>query len=127
MPSGVASQTHFGYADTAWVAARSEMRNILVETARQGRTIAYSDLVTRVRTIRLSPQEPALAAMLGEISADENRAGRGMLSVLVVHKGGDMRPGPGFFDLARRMGRDVKDLDALWVEEFRRVVEYWQR
>jgi hypothetical protein len=35
--------------------------------------------------------------MLGEISQEEDEAGHGMLSVIVVHKYGDMQPGPGFF------------------------------
>ena len=36
-------------------------------------------------------------------------AGRGMLSVIVVHKVGDMQPGPGFFQLAKKLGRDTSD------------------
>jgi len=40
--------------------------------------------------------------MLGEISQEEDAAGRGMLSVIVVHKVGDMQPGPGFFQLAKK-------------------------
>ena len=38
-------------------------------------------------------------------------AGRGMLSVIVVHKQGDMQPGPGFFELAQRLGRDTSDTE----------------
>jgi hypothetical protein len=116
----------FGYPVAVWEVAREEMRRILIQVARSGSTIAYSDLVARVATIGLDPQEPALAAMLGEISEAEDLAGRGMLTVLVVHKGGDMRPGPGFFDLAKRLGRDVTDLDRVWVEEFKKVTSRWR-
>jgi hypothetical protein len=59
--------------------------------------------------------------MLGEVSTNEHRAGRGMLSVLVVHKTGDMRPGPGFFDLARKLGYAFKDEDAFWINMVNKV------
>ena len=61
--------------------------------------------------------------MLGEISTEENEAGRGMLTVVVVHKEGDMKPGPGFFELAQKLGRQVGDLDVFWISEFKRVVD----
>lgn len=44
-----------------------------------------------------------------------------MLSALVVHKEGDMQPGPGFFDLAKRLGKDVTDIDMCWLSEFKKV------
>jgi molybdopterin synthase catalytic subunit len=57
----------------------------------------YSELVTKIQTIHLEPDSYALAAMLGEISSEEDAAGHGMLTVIVVHKYGDMQPGPVFF------------------------------
>lgn len=44
--------------------------------------------------------------MLGEVSVEEEAADRGLLSVLVVHKVGDMQPGPGFFELANELGQE---------------------
>jgi hypothetical protein len=35
--------------------------------------------------------------LLGQIPSEEDAAGRGMLTVIVVHKVGDMQPSPGFF------------------------------
>lgn len=49
-----------------------------------------------------------------------------MLSVLVVHKGGDYRPGAGFFELAERLGRDIRDKERCWVMEFETVTNYWR-
>jgi hypothetical protein len=98
------------------------MTRILEQCARDGRVIAYSDLVDRVQTIKLQADDYALAAMLEEISAESNAQGRGMLTVLVVHKTGDMRPGPGFFELARKLDRDVSDIDRCWVDEFKHVL-----
>ena len=60
--------------------------------------------------------------MLGEISEEEDAAARGMLSVLVVHKGGDLMPGPGFFDLAASLGRNTTDRLKFWAEEFADVL-----
>ena len=48
-----------------------------------------------------------------------------MLSVIVVHKVGDMQPGPGFFHPAKRLGRDTSDKTTCWVEELDRVHGYW--
>jgi hypothetical protein len=121
-----AASIHAPYDPETWVAAKREMRDVLIETARRGQTIAYSELASRIQTISFHPQEPAFAAMLGEISEEEDQNGRGMLTVLVVHQGGDMRPGPGFFHLAQRLGRDVADLDRTWVEEFKKVTSHWQ-
>jgi len=87
--------------------------------------ISYSDLVFRIETIRMELDSFALAHMLGEISEEQNAAGRGMLSVIVVHKDGDMQPGPGFFQLAKKLGRDTSDKTTCWVEELRRVHGHW--
>jgi hypothetical protein len=119
-------QTRYGYAPEAWDAAREEMRRLLIARARAGQTIAYSELVEHVKTIRLEPDSHALAAMLGEISEEEDALGRGMLTVLVVHKDGDLRPGPGFFKLAKRLERDTSDLERCWVEEFNRILSVWR-
>jgi hypothetical protein len=55
--------------------------------------------VAQLQTVRLDPDSNARAAMLGEISTEEDEASRGMLSVLVVHKDGDKMPGAAFFEL----------------------------
>jgi hypothetical protein len=69
------------------------MRQILVEHAGLREMIPYSDLVLRIETISMESDSFALAHMVGQISEEEDAAGRGMLSVIVVHKVGDMRPG----------------------------------
>jgi len=58
----------------------------------------YSELTNQIQAIQLEPNSYALAAMLGEISEEEDAAGRGLITVMVVHKEGDMQPGPGFFE-----------------------------
>jgi hypothetical protein len=117
--------TKYGYDAAAWASAKTEMRRILIERAKAQETIPYSDLVNQVTSITLDPRSQALAFMLGEISSEEDSAGRGMLTVIVVHKFGDMTPGPGFFDLARQLGRDTSDILKCWIDELRRVHNYW--
>jgi hypothetical protein len=117
-------ETKYGYAIERWNEAKSEVRQNLVERARRGGTIPYSELVEQVMAIRLEPDSYALAHMLGEVS-EEDAAGRGMLSVIVVHKDGDMQPGPGFFQLAKKPGRDTTDRTICWIEELRQVHGHW--
>jgi hypothetical protein len=48
-----------------------------------------------------------------------------MLTCLVVHKRGDYQLGPGFFELARDLGRDTSDIEKCWIQEVKRVFEAW--
>jgi len=116
--------TKYGYKAEDWKAAKEEMRQILVEQASLRGMIPYSDLVSQIETIRMEPDSFALAHMLGDIS-EEDAAGRGMLSVIVVHRDGDIQPGPGFFQWAKKLGRDTSDKTTCWVEELRRVHKHW--
>jgi len=106
---------------------KEEMRQILIGRAKQRQTIPYTDLVAQIKAIDLPRNSPALWNMLGEISTEEDAAGRGMLTVIVVHGQGDTLPGAGFFKLARRLGRHVSDKTTCWVEELRRVHGYWAK
>jgi len=64
--------------------------------------------------------------LLERVSREEHACGRGLLSVIVVHKYGDQEPGNGFYDLAKELGFDVSDRVAFWVSEFSRVTNYWR-
>jgi hypothetical protein len=69
-----------------------------------------------------------MSQILGDISAEEHEAGRGMLSVIVTHKTGDMEPGPGFYELAAELGLDVSTDDAplrTWVEQMKLAEKTW--
>ena len=67
--------------------------------------------------------------MLGEISQDELDQGRPMLSAIVVSVRGS--PGPGFFNLARGVGKlqdDSKEGEQrFWEEEKAAVYTAWQK
>jgi hypothetical protein len=116
---------NFGYTQAEWDAAKNEMRLILIRRAKLRGTIPYSEVTSQIHSIVLEPHSPAMAAILGEISEEEDTAGHGMLSVVVVHKEGDMQPGPGFFELAKDLGRDTADILRCWIEELKKVHKYW--
>lgn len=115
----------YGYEPREWEAAKAEMREALIERAKVRGMIPYSELVKRITTIELEPDSFALAAMLGEVSTEEDAADRGMLSVIVVHKVGDMQPGTGFFELAGELGRNTSDILKCWIEELKKVHRVW--
>lgn len=118
---------HHGFPEPAWSAAKEEARAIMIERAKVKGMIPYSDLVREIRSIQLDAHDQRLFHMLGEISSEEDAAGRGMLTVVVVHKSGDMQPGPGFFELAQQLGRDTKDILKCWVAELHKVHGYWSQ
>ena len=120
-------ETRFGWPLDQWEQAKNEMRDILIRHAQDGQVVPYSKLVLSVNTIRFDPRSNAFFAMLGEISSEEDAGGRRMLSVLVVHKGGDMKPGPGFFELAGKLGRDTTDVLKCWVDELIAVYAVHQK
>jgi hypothetical protein len=121
------SNSNFDVPLAQWNAAKAEARAIMVDRARLRGMISYSDLVASIGTLRMEPHDPRLFHLLGQISSEEDAAGRGMLTVIVVHKNGDMQPGPGFFELAEHLGRDTTDILKCWVDELHRVHAVWER
>lgn len=117
----------YGFPEASWAVAKEEARNAMIACARVKGTIPYSDLARQITSITLDAHDPRLFHMLGQISSEEDSAGRGMLSVLVVHKHGDMRPGPGFFEMAKQLGRDTRDIDRCWIDELNEVHAVWSK
>ena len=113
------------FTSAEWAIGKAEVIGILQARARARGMITYSDLSRQLRTVVIPYDDPAMAAMLDKISTEEFKAGRGMLSVIVVHKYGDMEPGVGFFKLAESLGRRVADKTTFWVAELHAVHGYW--
>lgn len=116
----------YGFNKNQWKAAKAEGKKILSECAKHNRKLAYSDFAKKLQSIQLGPRSPRLFDLLGEISTQENAAGRGMLSALVVRKDYG-QPGEGFFDLAQKLGRDISNKHEFWTEEVKRVYAAWSR
>jgi hypothetical protein len=115
----------FGYPGRQWSGAKREARDVLVEAAKGQTTVAYSDLIAEISVIALEAYDIRLNTLLGQISEEENSAGRGMLSVVVVHKEGDQRPGQGFFEGAKKLGYTVTDRDEFWIKMLNKVHGCW--
>lgn len=115
----------WGYDERVWDRAVDEGRKILTERAsrKTNQTISYSELASLIKSICFDAQDHAFHALLGDISVAEHDEGKGMLTVLVVYKGGDQMPGPGFFKLAEELGKDVRDKLKFWSDEFNLVLE----
>lgn len=115
----------YGYSEPDWEKAKKQATDALVKVARRKGRIAYSELASYISAISIEAHDPRMFHLLGEISTAEDQAGRGMLTAIVVHKSGDMQPGPGFFELAKSLGKDTSDPLAYWVSEFNKVHDYW--
>jgi len=111
----------------AWENAKREAREAMIVTARNAKgTMTYNELARQIISLRLEADSLALRELLGEISLAEEMAGRGMLSVVVVHQGGDGLPGHGFFTLAKGLGRDTNDQQECWAVELGKVRAVWR-
>jgi hypothetical protein len=124
----------YGFSEGEWQGARDRVRRRLQQLARQERTIPYSDLVSELAAaghIHIEPTHPAVAGILGQVSVLEHEEGRPMVTAVVVHKTGDMAPGPGFCNLARELGHTVpsgKDGELeFWSGELARCFDYWAK
>jgi hypothetical protein len=80
-----------------------------------------------MQTVQIGYKDPAMDDMLLEVSRNEAPKGRGLLSVVVVHKHGDMEPGNGFYDLVEAMGLDASDRTTWWIRELHKVHGCWTR
>ncbi len=118
-----------------WSALRSEMRQIMIEVARNRQTIAYSELCAQLTTAYLHHRAPALTQLLIEIGAQEAEAGRPVLPAVVVAKASGM-PGGGYFKAdtgkaspltPRNEVEGSNDPKALWEADLQRVFEYWSK
>jgi len=109
-----------------WQKAKAQAKAHLVSVAKRQGQETYGGLVENIDAISFKSNAPALFAMLGQISAEEYRAGRGMLTAIVVHKTGDQMPGKGFYELARYLGLDASDKNAFWISETRKVWRFWK-
>lgn len=102
----------------------SLLRAHLIAVARRRETTTYA---AAGRAVGLNVHDPAdrerLATLLRAISTAEHAAGRPMLTAVVVLQGRG-RPGRGFFNLARELGRhDGAEDEAFLAAEAERVYQ----
>lgn len=116
-----------GFDDADWESAKAEAREVMYGVAKREKLISYSALVTRITSISLDAHDHRLDHFLGEIAIEDDNDGKGLTTVVVVHKTGDQMPGSGFFDMAASQGRDISDPVACWMEELKSVYRYWSK
>ena len=121
----IKGEFNHGFTQQSWNQAKSEAKYLLSQRAKLRGQMTYTELVQSFESIKLAPHDPRLCHFLDEVSAEEDEAGRGLLTVIVVHKQGDMQPGTGFFELAESRGRDASDVLACWIDEAKKVWAYW--
>ena len=114
----------YGHSLDNWHAAREEVRTILIQCARECRTITYGELSALVTSINLPPYSYGMVGMLNEIGDADRAAGRTWLATLVVRKS-DGLPGAGYFKSAAQRGMPESDFQAYWEEHFQRVCQEW--
>ena len=114
-----------GFGEAAWEAAKEEARQLMYGAARKRSLISYSELVSRITQVQMEARDTRLDHFLGEIAREDDQAGLGLSTVVVVHKTGDQMPGPGFFDMAEEQGRDVSDPVGCWMQELNSVYGRW--
>jgi hypothetical protein len=108
--------------DAKWDDVREEIRNILIDLARQRQTITYSELAALVQSARLHYHSHIFFQLLIDVGRIEADAGRPILPALVVTKQTGM-PGGGYFTLSENV--DSGDLRAEWENDLHEVYVYW--
>jgi hypothetical protein len=100
----------------------------LVRAAQYRGVTTYQDIaVIMGLPMKGSHMGAEIGWVLGEIAEDEVKASRPMLSAVAVGVSG--KPGPGFFDLARELGklRKSEDEQPFWRKERDAAYEAWKR
>jgi hypothetical protein len=103
-----------------------QLRQALVDQARDGATIAYAALAQR---LGLKPPQTIhrLTQALEVLMEEDAAAGRPMLAALCTSKARPFLPAPGFFCKAELLGlyREDQDAHAFHAGELRRVLSFY--
>jgi hypothetical protein len=106
------------------------VRDAMIQAAHNGSTITYGDIAD-IMGLRPSGHQMGkeVGQMSGEISEDEHIQRRPMLSAVAISVVRRM-PGPGFFGLARELGKlqgsSEQDERRFWDAEKAAVYDTWQ-
>ncbi len=101
----------------------------LKRVAKLQETTTYSDIAPLASLDMADPADrDAISLLLGQISTYERQQGRPMLTAIVIHRE-DNIPGPGFFELARHLGRlrEGDDKLAFFCHEVASVHQTWSK
>jgi hypothetical protein len=114
-----------GLTAEEWQAAKEDLRQICIQTARDRAIITYGEVAARMTTVAAHPGAYVFQNLLREMCRDEEAAGRGMLCALVVQKASG-KPGAGFYKaIVQLRAACADDLEACWQRECERVYAVW--
>lgn len=109
-----------------WQEVKGEMRQILIQCARDGHTITYAELARMLQTVHMHYHSHIFFRLLIELGSDEEAEGRPCLPALVVTKHTGM-PGGGFFSrLAHEFSENPDALADYWRAQVDEVYDYWK-
>jgi hypothetical protein len=119
----------FDIANNIWKNAIDEVKAILIKKSKNRQLVNYLELANMIGSIDFNdPDYPfyrIVPYIVGEISVDEHKVGRPLLSAIVVNNQSHF-PGNGFYTLARYLGHTFSDKDTFASEEIRRCFTYWR-
>lgn len=121
MPGEKQVEELYGHRIDLWETAKAEAVRVLKDKAKAKGLMTYGELTRQISAINFDPHGYDFRHFLGQLSSESDAAGEGMITALVIYKDGDQLPGPGFFDLAKRLGRDISDRVKCWSDEVKRV------
>ncbi len=110
-----------GYNDGEWQLVKTQLKNVLINTARKEQLITYKDLSFVLNPEKFSPNSEALSALLYEVTREEFLNGKGLLTSVVVKTGPLPFPGDGFFKCAEECGKRVYGRQRFWICELKRL------
>ena len=111
----------YGHRIDLWEAAKAEAVRVLKAKAKAKGLTTYGELAHQITAINFDPHGYDFRQFLGQLSSESDAAGEGMITALVIYKDRDQLPGPGFFDLAKMLGRNISDRVRCWSDEVKRV------
>jgi hypothetical protein len=108
---GPAMKLKCGYRLKAWHQAKQEAKAVLIGQTKARAVSSYFEL----------------AVLLRETGAEENAAGRGMLTALVVARPGQKQPDLEFFELATQLRKNTSNIMWCWLKGLEWVFRYWSK
>ena len=100
------------------------IRKILLENARKGKPITYSSLA---KAVGLQPHNPMLKNALYQICEEDGQS-KPILTAIVTYTNSDgNETGGGFYEVAKRFGRNTKDKLACLTTEQHAVFGYYKK
>ncbi|MFN8526988.1 MAG: hypothetical protein U0670_00045 [Anaerolineae bacterium] len=101
------------------------MRAILIDCARERRTITYSELASINPVAYLHPHSFTFTHLLRQVCGEEAAKGHGQLCALVVSKITGM-PSGGYFRGLAVEGDSTEDIEARWRADLEQVFKRWE-